>query len=404
MNAATDIRGPLDGLRVVELGSLIAGPFAARLLADLGAEVVKVEAPGALDPMRDWGAARYEGRSLWWPVQSRGKSLVTLNLRTRRGQALCRELTLLSDVLIENFRPGTMERWGLGPDELLAIDPGLVYARISGYGQTGPYADRPGFASAGEAMAGLRYLNGFPGGPPPRTGLSLGDSLSSLFAVNGILAALRHRDLHGEGQVIDVSIVESCLALLESVAPEYDKLGIVREAQGTGLANNAPSNIYSSRDGTWVVIAANSANLWPRLCRAMGRDDLFEDPRFASHDLRGAHADELDRIIGAWAAERDAAEIDAALSAAGVVCSPVNSIADVFDDPHVRAREMLVPVHDEEIGDVVGPGIVPKLSRTPGRGRFRAPWRPGEDNEAVFGELLGLSPDELADLAAEGVV
>jgi formyl-CoA transferase len=397
--------GPLAGVRVLELGTLIAGPFATRLLADLGAEVIKVEAPGRGDPMRQWGAAQENGRSLWWPIQTRGKKLITLDLRSAGGQELCRELACRCDVLVENFRPGTMERWGLGPDTLAELHPELVYARVSGYGQTGPYSSRGGFASAGEAMAGLRHLNGFPGEAPPRTGLSLGDSLSALFATIGILAALFEREtLSGEGQVVDASILESCFAMLESVAPEYDRLGVVRQPTGTGIANNAPSNIYRSADDKWVVIAANSDNLWPRLARAMGHGELADDPRFATHDARGRNEAELDEIIGAWACAHDARAIDALLDEAGVVCSPVSTIADVFADEHVQARGMLVPVHDEELGRLMGPGIVPKLSRTPGRTEFRATWTPGADNDEVLGSLLGLDDAARQALAADGVI
>ncbi len=397
--------GPLTGVRVLELGSLIAAPFATRLMGDLGAEVMKVETPDRLDGMRDWGAAKDAGRSLWWPIQSRSKRLITLNLRVPEGQRLCRSLVEHCDVLVENFRPGTMERWGLGPQELAEVNPALVYTRISGYGQTGRYTARPGFASVGEAMAGLRHLNGFPNLPPPRTGLSLGDSLSAMFAVIGTLAALLHRDASdGVGQVVDASIVESCFALMESVAPEYQRLGVVRGPSGTTIANNAPSNIYRSADGTWMVIAANSPNLWPRLCQVIGRPDLVGDPRFASHDARGENEVELDAIIGKWAGDRRATEIDEAMNAAGVVCGPVYSIADIFADPYFHEREMLVPVSDEELGEVVGPGVVPKLSRTPGRRKFSAPWRPGQHNDEVYGELLGLDDTERRALAAAGVI
>jgi crotonobetainyl-CoA:carnitine CoA-transferase CaiB-like acyl-CoA transferase len=398
-------RAPLEGIRVLELGTLIAGPYATRLLSDFGAEVIKVEAPGGGDPLREWGAARYRGRSLWWPVQSRSKKLITLDLRSERGQELCRRLAVHCDALVENFRPGTMERWNLGPDELLELNPALVFGRVSGYGQSGPYARRPGFASAGEALGGLRHLNGFADGPPPRSGISLGDSLSSLFAAIGVLVALYHRDACGGlGQVVDASIMESCFALLESVAPEFDKLGLVRGPSGTTVTNIAPSNLYRSRDGKNVVIAANSANLWPRLCRAIGREDLTADERFATHDARGRNMAVLDDIIGAWAARHDAREIDRILNEAEVVCGPVYTIADLFDDPHVRAREMLVRIADPELGDVVGPGITPKLSATPGRASFTSSWEAGSDNREVFGTILGLSGAELADLEREGVV
>ena len=399
-----EVRGPLAGLRVLELGSLIAGPFATRMLADLGADVVKIEAPGRPDPMRAWGVERYEGRALWWPIQSRGKRLVTCNLRAPEGQELLRKLAGSSDVLVENFKPGTMERWGLGPDDLEKVNPGLVYARISGYGQTGPYAERPGFASAGEAMGGMRYLNGFPEGPPPRAGLSLGDSLAALYATVGILAALRHRDATGEGQVVDASIIESCVAMLESIPAEYGKVGAIREPAGTGLPKNAPSNVYRSGDGKWVVIAANSDNLWPRLCKAMDRERWLEDPRFTTHELRGENQAELDGLIGEWVAEHDAAEIDRLMLEAGVVSAPVYSISDLFEDPHVKDREMLVGVEDPEIGEVIGPGVFPKLSRTPGRREHRAPLEPGEDNADVYGELLGIDRSQLARLESEGVI
>jgi formyl-CoA transferase len=397
--------GPLAGLRVLELGTLIAGPFATRLLSDLGAEVIKLEPPGRPDPMRDWGAAKLDGHSLWWPIQSRGKKLITLDLKSERGQELCRELARHADVLIENFRPGTMERWGLGPDELAALNPRLIYARISGYGQTGPYAARGGFASAGEALSGMRYLNGSPGEAPPRTGLSLGDSLSAMFTTIGVLAALHEREsASGEGQVIDASILESCFAVLESIAPEYHRLGVVREPTGTALANNAPSNVYRSADQKWVVIAANSDSLFPRLCAAMGQQELAEDERFATHDARGANMAELDEIISAWAAEHDAGEIETLLDEAGVVCAPVNTIADVFEHPQVKARELLVPVQDEKLGEVLGPSVVPKLSRTPGRSGFTSRWESGADNDEVFGGLLGLGEDAMDELRREHVI
>jgi crotonobetainyl-CoA:carnitine CoA-transferase CaiB-like acyl-CoA transferase len=397
--------GPLAGVRVLELGTLLAGPFVGRLLGDFGAEVVKAEPPGQGDPLREWGPHRYKDRSLWWPVQSRNKKLITLNLRDPRGQDLCRRLAAVSDVLVENFRPGTLERWGLGPDELHAVNPGLIVARVSGYGQTGPYADRAGFASAGEAMGGLRYINGFPDQPPPRTGISFGDSIAAMFAAQGILMALYHRDAHGgRGQVVDASIMESCFALLESMVPEYDRLGVVREPSGTVLGHVAPSNVYKSRDGKWMVIAANAENLWQRLCKTIGRADLLEDPRFATHRGRGEHMAELDGIIGAWAAERDAAEIDRILNDAKIVCGPVNTIADIFEDPQFRARDMLIPMDDPELGPITAPGIVPKLSGTPGAAAFTGSWTLGEFNDEIYGGLLELDEAERAALAEDGVI
>lgn len=397
--------GALAGLRVVELGALLAGPFAGRLLAEMGAEVIKVEAPDRPDPLRDWGHARYRDHSLWWAVQSRNKKCVTLDLRSERGQELLRALVGDADVLIENFRPGTLERWGLGPEELLEVNRGLVIARVSGYGQTGPYRSRAGFASVAEAMGGLRFINGYPDQAPPRSGISLGDSLAGLFATIGILVALSHRDGPGDGlgQVVDVSLMEACFALLEGAVPEYDRLGLVREPSGTALKGVAPSNIFRSSDDHWVVIAANGDKVFRRLCEAMGRPELGEDARFATHLARGENSEELDRLIGEWAAGVPAREIDERLNAAGVVCGPIYSIREIFEDPQYRAREMLVACRDSEIGEYVAPGIVPKLSRTPGSIRWSGPWQQGSHNDEVFGRL-GLGEDEIEALREEGVL
>jgi formyl-CoA transferase len=398
--------GPLAGLRMVELGMLLAGPFAGRLLGDMGAEVIKVEPPGKPDPLREWGHARFEGRSLWWPVQSRNKKCITLNLRETRGQELLLELVRISDVVSENFRPGTLERWNLGYDRLAEVNPGIVLARISGYGQTGPYAGRAGFASVAEAMGGLRYINGFPGEAPPRTGISLGDSLAAMFATQGVLAALYRRDVLGDGrgQVVDVSLMESCFALLESAVPEYDRLGIVREPAGTGLKGVAPSNIFKSRDEKWVVIAANQDNVFRRLCEAMGQAELADDPRFATHLARGSNQEEIEGIISAWVARHDAAEVDLILNDAGVVCGPIYTVADIFGDPQFQARDMLVEYEDPEFGSYVGPGIVPKFSATPGEVRWSAAWDEGSHNEEIYCGLLGLSESELTELHEEGIV
>jgi formyl-CoA transferase len=398
--------GPLAGVRVVELGMLLAGPFTGRLLGDMGAEIIKIEPPGRPDPLREWGKARYEGRSLWWPVQSRNKKCVTLNLRDRRGQELLLELVERSDVLVENFRPGTLERWNLGPDRLWETNRGLVVCRVSGYGQTGPYAPRAGFASVAEAMGGIRHINGFPGQPPPRLHISLGDSLAGMFAAMGVLAALYKRDAlgFGRGQVVDVSLMESCFALLEGTVPEYDRLKIVRGPGGTGLQGVAPSNIFKSRDDKWTVIAANADNVFRRLCEAMGQPELADDARFSTHLARGEHQEEIERIIADWAAARDAAEIDRVLNEAGVICGPIYTIADIFEDEHYWAREMLVKHVDPGFGEYVGPGIVPKFSETPGAVRWSGAWEQGSHNVEVYGDLLGLSERELADLEAEGVL
>jgi formyl-CoA transferase len=398
--------GPLAGVRVIELGTLLAGPFTGRLLGDLGAEIIKVEAPGKPDPIREWGKARYHGRSLWWPVQSRNKKCVTLNLRVERGQQLLLELVEQADVVTENFRPGTLERWNLGYERLKEVNPGIILARVSGYGQTGPYAERAGFASVSEAMGGIRYINGFPDQPPPRMHISLGDSLAGMFTAMGVLSALYWRDAtgSGEGQVVDVSLLESSFAMLESTVPEYDRLGIVRGPQGTNLKGVAPSNIFKSRDGKWIVIAANADNVFRRLCEAMGRPELADDPKFATHLARGDNQDEIEGIIADWAAERDAREIDAVLNAAGVICGPIYTIADIFEDPQFKARDMLLEHEDPEFGRYIGPGIVPKLTATPGAVRWSATWEEGSHNAEVYGGLLGLSDDEIAALREEGVV
>jgi formyl-CoA transferase len=398
--------GPLAGVRVVELGMLLAGPFAGRLLGDMGAEIIKVEPPGKPDPLREWGKARYEGRSLWWPVQSRNKKCVTLDLRTEQGQELLRGLAEHSDVITENFRPGTLEKWNLGYDRLSEVNPGIILCRVSGYGQTGPYGPRAGFASVAEAMGGIRYINGFAGEPPPRIHISLGDSLAGMFAVQGILAALYRRDAlgGGRGQVVDVSLLESCFALLESTVPEYDRLGIVREPAGTGLKGVAPSNIFRSRDEKWIVIAANADNVFRRLCAAMGQPALADDERFATHLARGENQEELEGIVADWARARDADEIDRVLNEAGVICGPIYTIADIFEDPQFQAREMLITQEDPEFGEYVAPGIVPKFSETPCEVRWSATWEHGSHNREVLGGLLGLSDEELEELRAEGVL
>jgi formyl-CoA transferase len=398
--------GPLAGVRMIELGMLLAGPFAGRLLGDMGADVIKVEPPGKPDPLRDWGHARYKNHSLWWPVQSRNKKCITLNLREPRGQELLLELVKTADVVTENFRPGTLERWHLSYERMAEVNPGIVLARISGYGQTGPYASRAGFAAVAEAMGGLRYINGFPDEPPPRTGISLGDSLAAMFAAQGILAALYHRDVLGDGrgQVIDVSLMEASFALLESAVPEYDRLGIVRGPSGTSLKGVAPSNIFRSRDGKWVVIAANQDNVFRRLCEAMGRPELADDPLYATHRARGTNQEQIEQIVSDWAVQHDAREIDAVLNEFGVVCGPIYTMADIFEDPQFKARDMLIEHEDPEFGTYIGPGIVPKFSRTPGDVRWSATWEEGSHNREIYCELLGLSESELDDLREAGIV
>lgn len=398
--------GPLAGIRIIELGQLLAGPFAGRLLGDLGAEIIKVEPPGQPDPMREWGKARYKGRSLWWPVQSRNKKCITLNLREPRGQEVLLSLVEQADVVVENFRPGTLERWNIGYEQMDAVNPRIVLARVSGYGQTGPYAERAGFASVSEAMGGLRHINGFPDQPPPRMHISLGDSLAGMYAAQGILAALYWRDAlgGGRGQVVDVSLMEAAFSLLESTVVEYDRLGIVREPQGTNLKGVAPSNIFRSSDEKWIVIAANADGVFRRLCAAIGQAELADDERFATHAARGDNQEVIEGLVADWAGARDAATIDRVLNEAGVICGPIYTIADIFEDPQFQAREMLLEHVDPEFGPYIGPGIVPKLTRTPGAVRWSAPWEHGSHNEEIYGGLLGLSEAERADLAAAGVI
>lgn len=396
--------GPLSGVRVIEMGQLIAGPFVGSRLADFGAEVLKVEPPGKGDPMRNWGRS-FEGNSLWWSVIGRNKKSIGIDLATDEGRDLVRGLVAEADAVVENFRPGTLEKWGLGPAELHEINPKLVIVRISGFGQTGPYATRPGFASVGEAMGGLRYINGFPGQVPPRSGISLGDTLAALFALEGLLMALYWRDAKGgTGQVVDASILESCFAMLESTLPEYDKLGIVREPMGTGLKSLAPSNVYPTKEGRSLIIAANADPLFRRLTQAMGSPELAGDPRFSTHVARGQNSDELDDLIAQWSATLDFGDLTAVLDAHSVVWGPINSIADVVADPQVEAREMIVRKQDPRFGDLAVPGVVPKLSQTPGAIAWLGRQTPGEDNTAVYTEVLGLSAERQHELADKNII
>ena len=397
--------GALDGIRVIEIGTLISGPFAGRLLGDLGAEVIKIEPPGSPDPLRTWGQAELDGHHFFWTVHARNKKAVTLNLRKERGRELFLELVERSDIIVENFRPGTLEKWELGYDVLRERNRGIILVRVSGYGQTGPEAHKAGYASVAEAASGLRHMNGFPGGPPPRLALSLGDSLAGMFAVQGALAALYRRTVTGDGQVVDAALTESCLAIQESTIPDYDVGGVVRGPSGTRLEGIAPSNIYPTADGSWVVIAANQDTVFRRLCAAMGHPELATDDRFATHVARGRNQDELDKIIGDWASERQPDEIIATLSDVGVISGPINTVAEVVNDPQLRSRGMLAEHFDERIGrTVLGPGIVPVLSDTPGSVRNAGPARPGQHNHDIYTGLLGKSEAELDALHAEGVL
>jgi formyl-CoA transferase len=397
--------GALDGIRVLEVGTLISGPFAGRLLGDMGAEVIKIEPPGAPDPLRTWGQAELDGHHFFWTVHARNKKAITLNLREDAGRALFLELVERSDIIVENFRPGTLEKWNLGYEVLRDRNRGIILVRVSGYGQTGPEAHKAGYASVAEAASGLRYMNGFPGGPPPRLALSLGDSLAGMFAAQGALAALYRRTVSGEGQVVDAALTESCLAIQESTIPDYDVGGVVRGPSGTRLERIAPSNIYRSADGSWVVIAANQDTVFRRLCAAMGQPELATDARFADHVARGRNQDELDKIIGAWAAEREPNDIMETLSTAGVISGPINTVAEVVEDPQLQSRGMIADHWDERIErNVKGPGVVPVLSQTPGSIRNAGPARPGQHNDEIYRGLLGRSEAELEALRAEGVL
>ncbi|HEY7054305.1 MAG TPA: CoA transferase [Mycobacterium sp.] len=399
------VTGPLDGIRVIEVGTLISGPFAGRLLGDMGAEVVKVEPPGQPDPLRTWGQAELDGHHFFWTVHARNKKAVTLNLRADKGRELFLDLVERSDIIVENFRPGTLEKWNLGYDVLRQRNPGIILVRVSGYGQTGPEATKAGYASVAEAASGLRYMNGFPGGPPPRLALSIGDSLAGMFAVQGALAALYRRTVTGTGQIVDAALTESCLAVQESTIPDYDVGGVVRGPSGTRLEGIAPSNIYRTADGSWVVIAANQDTVFRRLCTAMGRPELATDDRFAHHVVRGRNQDELDKIIGDWASERLPDDIISTLSDAGVISGPINTVAEVVDDPQLRSRGMIANHWDERVGrNVLGPGVVPVLSETPGTIRNAGPATPGQHNDDVYIGLLGKTPAELETLRREKVI
>jgi crotonobetainyl-CoA:carnitine CoA-transferase CaiB-like acyl-CoA transferase len=396
--------GPLQGIRVVEFGQLLAGPFVGTLLGDFGAEVVKVEPPPAGDAMREWGRLRHNDRSLWWSILGRNKRSVTVDLRQEEGQRIARALIEHADVVLENFRPGTMERWGLGPEDIHAAHPEMIYARVSGYGQTGRYRDRPGFASASEAVSGLRYINGYAGEAPPRYGISLGDTLAAQSAFQGILLALYARDVHhAHGQVVDASITDACFAMTESSVLEFEKTGVVRQPTGPRLPRIAPSNVYRSKDDKWVVIAANHDTLWRRLAALMGRPELGEDPRFVDHRSRGENEDLLDELIGDWAGQYTAEELDRIVNEAGVVCGRVYSAAEVYADPYFRERGLLIEQEDEVHGTITAPGVVPKLSGTPGRVRASARWTPGADTDSVLQEC-GLDAETVQRLHRDGVV
>jgi crotonobetainyl-CoA:carnitine CoA-transferase CaiB-like acyl-CoA transferase len=387
------------------MGTMLAGPSTARILGEFGAEVIKVEPPDGGDPLRGWRLME-GGTSIWWYVQSRNKKCVTLDLRKPRGQELARRLAGVADVLVENFRPGTLERWGLGPDALRAVNPRLVLARISGYGQTGPRREQPGFGAIAEAIGGLRYVTGYPDRPPPRVGISLGDHLASLHAVMGVLIALYHRDAgrgDGQGQVVDVALYESVFNIMESLIPEYDRFGFVRERSGGAIPGIAPSNTYPSADDKHVVIGANSDSLFVRLMETIGRDDLAHDPELQVNAGRVRRIDEIDDAIAAWTRRHTLLEAVRLLEAAGIPAGPIYSVADIVADPHYQARDMIQTVDVPGVGPLRMPGIAPRLEGTPGGIRWPGPPL-GAHNDEVYGDLLGLDAAELAALRAEHVI
>ena len=393
---------PLDGIKVLELGQLIAGPFTTKILAEFGAEVIKIEPPLSGDPLRKWRLL-HEGTSVWWASQSRNKKSVTVNLRSPEGQAIIRRLVKEVDILVENFRPGALESWGLDEDTLKSINPALIMVRISGYGQTGPYRDRPGFGVVGEAMAGFRHLSGEPGRPPVRVGISIGDSLAALHAVIGALMALRHREVQqGGGQVVDVALYESVFNMMESLVAEYAHFGEVRQPAGSSLPGITPSNAYLCADGKYALIAGNGDSIFKRLMLLIGRPDMAEDPAFAHHDGRVAEAEYIDGVIAQWAAQHSLDEVLQALHEHRVPAGRVYDVADIFKDPHYQAREMLIQGELEDGTAVTLPGILPKLSKTPGGVERKAPTL-GQDTDEVL-LSLGFDQATLHQLREQGVI
>jgi formyl-CoA transferase len=393
---------PLQGLRVIELGQLIAAPFCGRLLAEFGAEVVKIEPPGSGDPLRSWRKL-HKGTSLWWYAQSRNKKSVTVNLKAQDGQDIVRRLAREADIVVENFRPGAMEKWNLGYERLAADNAGLIMVRLSGYGQSGPYRDRVGFGAIGESMGGIRYVTGYPDRAPVRVGVSLGDSLAAMYGVIGALMALHHRNVNGgRGQVVDVALYEAVFSMMESMLPEYGMSGFVRERSGASLPGIVPSNTYATRDGSYVVIGANGDSIFKRLMQALGRPDLAEDPALANNAGRVARTEELDAVIAAWTETHDLAQLLEALESAEVPSGKIYSIADIVRDMHYQSRQMIERHKLEDGKDLLLPGIVPKLSDTPGETRWVGP-QLGEHTAEVL-QGIGIDAEQQARLKTQGVI
>ncbi|PCI45454.1 MAG: formyl-CoA transferase [Alphaproteobacteria bacterium] len=395
--------GPLKDVRVIELGQLLAGPFCGQLMGDFGAEVIKVEQPGSGDPLRTWGQEIVDGQSLWWPVVARNKKSITLNLRVREGQDIVRELIKKADILIENFRPGTMEKWGLGYEELKKINPGLIMVRVSGYGQTGPYAKKSGYGSIGEAMGGLRYVVGDPTTPPSRMGISIGDELAAVFACIGALMALYNREKTGLGQMVDSAIYEAVLAMMESLITEYVETKYIRERSGAVLANVAPSNVYPTKDNMMVLIAANQDTVFKRLCAAMDQPELFDDPRYATHHARGERQEELDELITTWTLTFTTDDLQTRLDQFGIPQGKIYRAPDMLEDPHFQAREAIVKVNHPLFKKLAMQNVVPKLSGTPGQIKWAGPTL-GQHNDEIYRELLGMAENIVKDFEDRGII
>ncbi len=393
---------PLSGLKVIEMGTLIAGPFASRILAEFGADVIKIESPQGGDPLRTWRKL-YKGTSLWWYIQARNKKSITVNLKVPQGQQIVCELVKTADIVIENFRPGTLEKWGLGWDALSAINPGLIMVRISGYGQTGPYRDQTGFGAIGESMGGIRFLSGYPDRAPVRVGISLGDSVAAMYGVIGALMAVYHRNVNGgRGQYVDVALYESVFSLMESLLPEYDMFNFIRNRSGASLPGIVPSNTYITRDNKYVVIGANSDSIFKRMMMAIAREDLANAPDLAHNDGRVARTEELDRVIGAWTKENDLTRVLDVLDKAQVPCGKIYDIADIANDIHYQAREMIQEFKLKDGHSLKLPGIIPKLSATPGSTEWLGPDL-GEHTHQILYEL-GYDDVQQSALKEQGVI
>lgn len=394
----------LQGLRVLELGTLIAGPFAGRLFADFGADVIKIETPKTGDPIRQWRTL-HEGTSLWWYVQARNKKSITLNLKDSRGQDIIKQLVKETDIIIENFRPGKLEEWGIGYEDLKAINPKIIMVRISGYGQDGPYSNKPGFGSVGEAIGGIRHITGYPDRPPVRVGISLGDSLASLYAVNSAMMAVYHRDVVGTniGQYIDIALYEAVLSLMESMIPEFDYDGLIRERTGSSLPGIVPSNTYQCKDDKYIVIGGNGDSIFKRLMYAIDRKDIATDEKYATNDLRALHSEFLDQLISDWTNKHTLEEAHTILDAHDVPNGPIYNVEDMVNDAHIQYRNMIETVQIDQLGALKMPGIMPKFSQTPGSIKWPGP-KLGEHNKEVYENLLQLTEDEISQLESDGII